>query len=43
MALAALLDSGTTVTYVEQAGYDAVKKELASLIKLSIADGCQIG
>lgn len=38
-----VIDSGTTVTYLEQAGYDAVKQELASLIKLPVADGSQIG
>lgn len=38
-----VIDSGTTVTYLEQAGYDAVKRELASVIKLPVADGSQIG
>lgn len=38
-----VIDSGTTVTYLEQAGYDAVKQELSSLIKLPVADGSQIG
>jgi len=38
-----VIDSGTTVTYLEEAGYDEVKRELVSLIKLPVADGSQIG
>jgi len=38
-----IIDSGTTVTYLEQAGYDIVKKALMSSIKLPQADGSSIG
>jgi len=38
-----IIDSGTTVTYLEQAGYDLVKKALISLINLPQADGSSIG
>lgn len=38
-----IIDSGTTVTYLEQTGYDHVKKALMPLIHLPQADGSSIG
>ncbi|KAH9297844.1 hypothetical protein KI387_029526, partial [Taxus chinensis] len=38
-----IIDSGTTITYLPSAGYDALRNELASLIKLPTGDGSQIG
>jgi len=38
-----IIDSGTTVTYLEQAGYDRVKKAVESAINLPQADGSNIG
>eukprot|EP01018_Ginkgo_biloba_P035782 Gb_23858 [translate_table: standard] len=38
-----IIDSGTTITYLEQAGYDVMKKALTSLIKLPKADGSTLG
>lgn len=38
-----IIDSGTTVTYLEQAGYDLVKKAVISAIKLTQVDGSNIG
>jgi hypothetical protein len=38
-----IIDSGTTVTYLEQTGYDLVKKALISFINLPQADGSSIG
>ena len=38
-----IIDSGTTVTYLEQSGYDLVKKALMSYINLPQADGSNIG
>lgn len=38
-----IIDSGTTVTYLAQAGYDSVKKAVESAINLPQADGSSIG
>ncbi|XP_057832100.2 aspartic proteinase nepenthesin-2 [Cryptomeria japonica] len=38
-----IIDSGTTITYLEQSGYDVLKKGLQSAVKLPEADGSAIG
>lgn len=38
-----IIDSGTTVTYLAQAGYNSVKKAVQSAINLPKADGSAIG
>lgn len=38
-----IIDSGTTVTYLEQTGYDAVKKAVISSVRLPQVDGSNIG
>jgi hypothetical protein len=38
-----IIDSGTTVTYLEQTGYDVVKKAVISSINLPQVDGSNIG
>jgi hypothetical protein len=38
-----IIDSGTTVTYLEQSGYDVVKKTVISSINLPQVDGSNIG
>jgi hypothetical protein len=38
-----IIDSGTTVTYLKQPGYDAVKKAVKSLINLPQVSGSNIG
>jgi len=38
-----IIDSGTTITYLEQVGYDSLKKALISSISLPQADGSTIG
>jgi len=38
-----IIDSGTTVTYLEQSGYDAVKEALSSSINLPQVDGSSVG
>eukprot|EP01018_Ginkgo_biloba_P035778 Gb_37476 [translate_table: standard] len=38
-----VIDSGTTVTYLEEAGYNLVKKTLSSLINLTKVDGYGTG
>ncbi|XP_072986453.1 aspartic proteinase nepenthesin-1-like [Typha latifolia] len=38
-----IIDSGTTVTFLEQAGYDVVKQAIQSLVPLPLADGSSVG
>ncbi|KAJ8625545.1 hypothetical protein MRB53_034075 [Persea americana] len=38
-----IIDSGTTITYLESAGYKLVKKAFASQTKLPVADGSATG
>ncbi len=38
-----IIDSGTTITYLPSVAYGALRTELVSLIKLTTADGSQIG
>ncbi|KAF3338413.1 aspartic proteinase nepenthesin-2 [Carex littledalei] len=38
-----LIDSGTSITYLEQTGYDAVKRHFISQMRLPVADGKDIG
>lgn len=38
-----IIDSGTTITYLPSVAYGALRNELVSLIKLTTADGSQIG
>ncbi|XP_057821978.1 aspartic proteinase nepenthesin-1 [Cryptomeria japonica] len=38
-----IIDSGTTITYLPELAYGALKKELVSLIKLATVDGSQFG
>ncbi|KAJ6846536.1 aspartic proteinase nepenthesin-1-like [Iris pallida] len=38
-----IIDSGTSITYLEEAGYKAVKKAFLSQVKLPVADGSDVG
>uniref|UniRef100_A0A0D6QUA2 nepenthesin n=1 Tax=Araucaria cunninghamii TaxID=56994 RepID=A0A0D6QUA2_ARACU len=38
-----IIDSGTTITYLKQSGYDAVKQGLDSAVSLPQADGSSVG
>jgi len=38
-----VIDSGTTITYLQQAAYDAVKEAMISSINLPQADGSSVG
>lgn len=38
-----IIDSGTTITYLDQSGYDVVKQGLVSSVSLPQADGSSIG
>ncbi|KAL5727830.1 saccharopepsin [Ranunculus cassubicifolius] len=38
-----VIDSGTTITYLEQIGYDAVKKAFLAQVNLTVADSTDVG
>ncbi|XP_059656352.1 aspartic proteinase nepenthesin-1 [Cornus florida] len=38
-----IIDSGTTITYLEESGFDIVKKEFISQVKLPVADSSTTG
>lgn len=38
-----IIDSGTSITYLEEAGYKQVKKAFISQVKLPVADGSDVG
>ncbi|KAJ0984485.1 hypothetical protein J5N97_002841 [Dioscorea zingiberensis] len=38
-----IIDSGTSITYLEEAGYKQVKKAFLSQVKLPVADGSDVG